>query len=335
MLPIKMELTEKVAATLRRLRLEYPVDGEILTAENLSKAIGNNRAWMSQIESRRLKKIKREDVIKIYKLLHNEPDDAKAEQLAEVDLCSPFSTRYDSEINGDSFVNDSYSEGIVSLDNLMSDLRDVLFAEYKKMRSNAERNAMLGCVESMIDNFRNDYKHTNSIYTPLISYADPEYFGEKYAKQYYDSLNDVCRDYTISLHEAFVKADTDSFLGYAVEIYEGIMKDIPTITPNDSFEDMMNFVMCIENYSKRTFTYIDRVKEGKEHPTDISLDTIFKMLTDMTKALLDKLKLNYSLSDTVPTFQSDKSELDAKQLEINNAIMLMIKHVSTKRQGAS
>ena len=136
-------------------------------------------------------------------------------------------------------------------------------------------------------------------------------------------------------NEAFIKADTDSFLGYAVEIYEGIMKDIPLISPNDSFERMMDFVMCIENYSKRTFTYIDRVKEGKEHQTDISLDTIFKMLTDMTKALLDKLKLNYSLSDTVPTFQSDKSELDAKQLEINNAIMLMIKHVSTKRQGAS
>lgn len=331
MLPIKMELTEKVAATLRRLRLEYPVDGEILTAENLSKAIGNNRAWMSQIESRRLKKIKREDVIKIYKLLHNEPDEVKAEQLAEVDLCSPFSNRYDSEVNGDSFVNDSYSEGIVSLDNLMSDLRDVLFDAYKKIGNNSDRNALLGCVESMIDNFRNDYEHTHLIYTALISYADPEYFGKEYAKQYYNSLDIVYHDYLLSLHEAFVKADTDSFLGYAVEIYEGMMEDIPTITPNDSYEDMMDFIMCIENYSKRTFTYIDRVKEGKEHQTDISLDTIFKMLTDMTKALLDKLKLNYSFSDTVPTFQSDKSELDAKQLEINNAIMLMIKHVSTRK----
>ena len=81
MLPIKMDLTEKVAATLRKLRLEYPVNGEILTAEKLSKAIGNNRAWMSQIESRRLKKIKREDIIKIYKLLHNVKDDTKLNKL--------------------------------------------------------------------------------------------------------------------------------------------------------------------------------------------------------------------------------------------------------------
>ena len=42
MLPMKLELTEKLAATLRQLRLDHPVDGEILTAENLSKAIGNN-----------------------------------------------------------------------------------------------------------------------------------------------------------------------------------------------------------------------------------------------------------------------------------------------------
>ena len=42
--------------------------------------------------------------------------------------------------------------------------------------------------KSMIDNFRNDYEHTHSIYTPLISYADPEYFGEKYAKEYFNSF---------------------------------------------------------------------------------------------------------------------------------------------------
>lgn len=331
MLPMKLDLTEKVAATLRRFRLEHPVDGEILTAEKLSKAIGNNRAWMSQIESRRLKKIKREDVIKIYKLLLNESNEKEAEHIAELDLCSPFSNRYDTEKSNISYVNDSYSEGIISLDNLMSDLRDVLLEEYKKMDSDGDRNTLLGCVESMIDNFRNDYKHTHQIYTALISYADPEYFGDKYAKEYYDSLDDVYHNYITSLHEAFTKADIDSFLGLAVNIYNDIIYDINTITHNESFEDMMELIMCIDNYKNRTFTYIYRVKDGKEHKSDITLDTIFKMLTDMTMALLDKLKLNYSFSDILPSFQSDKSELDAKQLEINNAIMLAIKHISGRK----
>ena len=66
MLPIKIDLTKELAAKLRELRINNPVNDEVLTAENLSKAIGNNRAWMSQIESRRLKKIKREDIIAIY-----------------------------------------------------------------------------------------------------------------------------------------------------------------------------------------------------------------------------------------------------------------------------
>ena len=39
-------------------------------------------------------------------------------------------------------------------------------------------------------------------------------------------------------------------------------------------------------------TYIERIKEGKVHQTDIDLDTIFKMLTDMLSGLLSKLKLN-------------------------------------------
>lgn len=328
---MKIELTEKVAATLRRFRLEHPVNGEVLTAEKLSKEIGNNRAWMSQIESRRLKKIKREDVIKIYKLLLNESNEKEIERIAELDLCSPFETRYESEVSSDSLVFDSYSEGIISLDNLMSDLRDILLEEYKKMNSSEERNALLGCVESMIDNFRNDYEHTHSIYTLPISYADPEYFGEEYAKEYFDSLNGVYTEYALSLHEAFVKADIDSFLCFATETYDSILADIDTIILNESYKDMMNLIMDIEEFVKYTFTYIDRIKDGKKHNTDISLDTIFKMITDMLTALLSKLKLNYSFSDTIPSFQSDKSELDAKQLEINNAIMLAIKHISGKK----
>lgn len=87
MLPIKLDLTEELAAKLRDMRLNNPVDGEILTAENLSKAIGNNRAWMSQIESRRLKCIKREDIIKVYSTLLGYDKDEALEQV-ESDMCS-------------------------------------------------------------------------------------------------------------------------------------------------------------------------------------------------------------------------------------------------------
>lgn len=90
MLPMKLDLTEELAATLRQLRLDHPVNGEVLTAENLSKAIGNNRAWMSQIESRRLKKIRREDIIAIYQLLFSLSSSEEAEDKAENDLINYF-----------------------------------------------------------------------------------------------------------------------------------------------------------------------------------------------------------------------------------------------------
>lgn len=86
MLPSKIKLTKELAGKLREIRLNNPVNGEILTAENLSKSIGNNRAWMSQIESRRLKNIKREDIIKIYRLLFNITSSDEAEEKAELDL---------------------------------------------------------------------------------------------------------------------------------------------------------------------------------------------------------------------------------------------------------
>lgn len=330
MLPIKMDLTEKVAATLRELRLEHPVNGEVLTAENLSKAVGNNRAWMSQIESRRLKKIKREDIIKIYQLLHDEPDANIAEQIAEADLCSPFETRYDSVKRNDHFVNDSYSEGIISLDNLMSDLRDIFLDEYKRRNNSLDRNALLGTIESMIRNFQSDFEHTNTIYTAPISYADPEYFGEKYAKEYYKSLDNVARDYIINLHEAFEKADTDSFLSYVRETYSDLLKDINAIDSNTSREDMMELIMWIDSFNRHIFTYIDRIKSGKHHETTISLEELFKIVIDLSTVYLNKLKLNYSFAVPTPTFESNKSELDSKQLEINNAIMLIIKQISNK-----
>lgn len=182
----------------------------------------------------------------------------------------------------------------------------------------------------MISNFQSDFEHTNTIYTASISYADPEYFGEKYAKEYYKSLDDVAKNYIINLHEAFEKADTDSFLSYVRETYSDLLKDINTIDSNTSHEDMMDLVMWIDSFNRHTFTYIDRIKSGKHHKTTISLDELFNIITNLSTAFLNKLKLNYTYTIPIPTFKSSKSELDAKQLEISNAIMLIIKHISNK-----
>jgi hypothetical protein len=315
------------------LRLEHPVDGEILTAEKLSNSIGNNRAYISQVESRRLKKIKREDIIKIYQVLCNEPDETVAEEMATLDLFSTF-MRYDSGKKDSSSIDDSYSEAIVSIDNSLSELRNVLLENYKNLHDDIDRDNLIGCLKLMVDNFRNDYKHAHRIYAVPINYADPEYLGEDYAKSYYDSLDTVCENYELAIREAFNQADIDSFLNNYIEIYNDLMEDINGIDMENAFDDHIDVIVGVEHYSRRIFYYIDRIQNGKKHSKNVSTDELFDLLMTMLKTLLTRLKLNYSLSDTIPTFKSSKNELDSKQLEITNAIMFIIKAVTAKRQPA-
>ena len=324
MLPVKMDLTEKIAATLRQLRLDYPVNGEVLTAEKLSKAIGNNRAWMSQIESRRLKKIKREDIIKIYKLLHNEPDEKKAELIAEADLCSPFETRFDSDKKNSSYVNDSYSEGIISLDNLMSELRDTLLQKYKEL-NDSDRNTMLGCIESMIDNFYNDYYFTHLIYTVPIPSIEENFWGTEYIEEYHKALDIVYKQYIINLHTAFEKTDLKSFCSNYKEICSSIINRLTNLSPDEMF-DNLDIVIEIDYYSKRIFAYIKNSKEYKL--PNIELITLFDMINSMIQTLYDKLKLQSPLPITISNLSSNETYFDSIQLEISNRIMKAIKIIT-------
>ena len=324
MLPVKMDLTEKIAATLRQLRLDYPVNGEILTAEKLSKAIGNNRAWMSQIESRRLKKIKREDIIKIYKLLNNEPDEKKAELIAEADLCSPFETRFDSDKKNSSYVNDSYSEGIISLDNLMSELRDTLLQKYKEL-NDSDRNTMLGCIESMIDNFYNNYYFTHLIYTVPIPSIEENFWGTEYIDEYHKALDIVYKQYIINLHTAFEKTDLKSFCSNYKEICSSIINRLTNLSPDEMF-DNLDIVIEIDYYSKRIFAYIKKSKEYKL--PNIELKTLFDMINSMIQTLYDKLKLQSPLPITISNLSSNETYFDSIQLEISNRIMKAIKIIT-------
>ena len=197
MLPMKLDLTEELAATLRQLRLDHPVDGKILTAENLSKAIGNNRAWMSQVESRRLKKIKREDIIKIYKLLYNYDDD-KAEYLAEHDL-EPYYLDNDNNVplrnslyenlfdiaESEEDIEKSYEVDddakkvfAVQIDNLF----ECLYDKFRDLQSGKDRMDFFDFLQSLMVNIDLNLQDTIKIYSAinmeLLKYANQNEYEE-------------------------------------------------------------------------------------------------------------------------------------------------------------
>lgn len=65
----KICLTPMMVEDLKNLRLNHPVNGAVMTANDISIAIGNHRAWLSQIKTMRLKTIKRSEINAIFKEL--------------------------------------------------------------------------------------------------------------------------------------------------------------------------------------------------------------------------------------------------------------------------
>ena len=68
-LPPKIENTSEFASMIKQLRLNHPHNGHIITAGELSLSLNRNKTWISQIESRRIKNIKVDDIISIYLML--------------------------------------------------------------------------------------------------------------------------------------------------------------------------------------------------------------------------------------------------------------------------
>lgn len=231
MLPMKLELTEKLAATLRQLRLDHPVNGEVLTAENLSKAIGNNRAWMSQIESRRLKKIRREDIIKIYRLLYNEESDYQAEYRAEIGLMEfLFENKGENSefITGGSISNvyseDAYNEYRLKHDGINYTNKDLIYEKQrlmeiandlvnnfmehlKKYPSSLEHSNYINKLAELEDKLNVRFEDTLYIMTELDLHA-LQYASEDQHKTFIESIDKIAYD----LDKISSKHDFDTFV---------------------------------------------------------------------------------------------------------------------------
>ena len=138
MLPRKLNITSNLIKKLKNLRLENPINGHVMTAKELSSAIGKNIAWISQIEGERLKTIKKEDIISIYKVLFNESDDDNAEFIASKDLESFI---HDDIKNTQFLEKEQLPSEIYNLDMMENFLDSVKFAlldQYLKLQDEKE-----------------------------------------------------------------------------------------------------------------------------------------------------------------------------------------------------
>ena len=318
MLPMKLDLTEELAATLRQLRLNHPVNGEVLTAENLSKAIGNNRAWMSQIESRRLKKIKREDIIKIYKLLYNEPDDAKAERKAESTLML--------------FDNDIYiSEDIAGITNCLNEIKNVLISQYNSLASEESKLELISCLKTIKHNFKYNYVHACKIYgIPFAITGDTNIFLRNEIKDIYiNGLDDIISVYQNSINNLTKRLEVESFIKYSTEIYQNIIKKINTMSIASTLGDITSVIFEIIGFGNCLISYIKIKQKNKDIlSTTINIDDAFDMLIQMITLLSNVIQYEqFKYSIKAPSIESTPDELAELELNLNNALLDIIKYV--------
>ena len=80
----RIELTESIRNELRRRRKSYHVNGINCTAHELSIIIGKNRAWMSQIETGRLRYIRYSDLMLVFNALYGDNAESELKEFSEL-----------------------------------------------------------------------------------------------------------------------------------------------------------------------------------------------------------------------------------------------------------
>lgn len=133
----KLENSEALATMLKDLRLSHPVDGKPLTAHELSLKMGKNRAWVSQLESRRLKKVKTDDVLKLYRILLN-TDATSAE--------AQFQKDYAANISTNSFFEQTFKT-----------LHDTVLTKYLSLEEPENKKKLLTLISNLENGFNNNF----------------------------------------------------------------------------------------------------------------------------------------------------------------------------------
>lgn len=259
MLPAKVKLTKELACKLHDIRINTSVNNEILTAENLSKSIGNNRAWMSQIESRRLKNIKREDIIKIYKLLYNINSDDEAEEKAEMDLLKYLKP---SSTNNLFFTYKSQIDDVnTTIDNSSSKQENIDKQTLKKIDKDFLRNC--------------DEIKQNLIYYYHFLNEKERILANFYIRQLNNNISDGTSD-TLRIAASLPLSNYQYASDEQKEIIDEIINNL------DSELKKLDYTKLVTIYNDNANYYLEKLAQKNNNSvTEIDISNLFHLLADI------------------------------------------------------
>lgn len=300
----KLENTEAFAAMLKNLRLSHLFDGKPLTAHELSIKMGKNRAWVSQLESRRLKKVKTDDVLKLYRILLN--TDATNAELQ-------FRNDYATNISINSFFEQTFK-----------DLHDTVLAKYLSLEEPESKKKLL----TLISNLEKGLSNNSSELTNLLYDFDFSILNKLPSKQHdaiisgFLNSKQLLNQYKMFflLHQtlqesSYVSKNIGKNHSSPIDCIEHLQKGLSYISKvqiqeihfsiKEKYIDTINrFLLTVKEYSSYYFSYmhfdIPTVQNFDEH----NIQHVLQLLHQH----LDKLeyKINTALHDVEYILQDQK-----------------------------
>lgn len=340
MFPEKIKITDELIQLIINTR-----KNDHLTAYQLSEKIGKNKSWLPNIENKRTKNISKSDLYLLFKdnaakenmspeqyILRNLPRNCTIE--LEDGITAPcYHVR---EMLGISYLEDYEN---LSKDEFNEELdfneygrndklreKDVAATIYRlsntlidklKLYTLEEKENFARCLDTMTDNFENDFEHTISIYNNSYCPADPLSKPSSVRTDYISYLETLDKNNNIALNMMSSRAFVYSFIEqtpYDTYTFFNKIKNWNNI--DEPEEEKLYFAFYdIKNFQFAVFSYAEYLTEYstifKKCPTfDYAL--IFSKLFEAFKLFIQVAKMNYSFDLFIPNDNSSIEKIHQK-----------------------
>lgn len=292
-LPDKIDNTEAFAAMFKKLRTETPKNGKILTSQELSLIVyPKNRAWVSQIENRRLKKVKSQDMIAVYECLFDEDYDTAKEH---------FEADYE-----------NYSTKQEQFDKITSLLLNTLYTKYNVLKSPSDRDDLCNVLSCLNSGFSQNYRDTVFILNNMN----------------FSSLKDALEvDHSRIMNQLInLKYEINSFgkkakLSRVCELIHGLIDTYTLKTANPMTESLKNAYVYISDgykYMKLLLQLSDDLSVSYEK---------FQLIHTLSVFIITVNKVASDYFPNVLPLEPSKLTEESTNVEISKVIKTILKHL--------
>lgn len=318
-LPPKIENTSEFASMIKQLRLNHPHNGHIITAGELSLSLNRNKTWISQIESRRIKNIKVDDIISIYMYLMN-TDKINAKECLKKDY--------------QILVNKNYI-----IKQLLEHFTHIIIEKYSILSTTTEQeqliNLMTNINSGFVNNF-NDFLHILcdfdfSLLTELSLEKHDEIINSfsdikhKLNSYHFQNILEKLNQESLKIIDNINVSDRSMFdcmnfckkcMAYISQLEKPEME---TLLSQSGIDEINTFISALQKYTGNYFSYINFDVQPLQENTLAAKYTVFSNL----RKYMSKMEKITTQCDEYTKCLSPNHQLDSEFFRENLLIKIV------------